>query len=437
MKILHVIIVIFLTLITFCKSDFNYAGSTLYGPAWNPPTLESGICTPNSTAQSTKYQGFNVNFTTPTFVEVVGMFQSSMIYTGRLWIFDIPLSNFNVTAAENCELLIKGIETTGFVPPVYVGFMLPAGNFTLVVTDSAGQAGQFVINVRVAQYTGNTYNASKTIRTPPSTGLADGVVSSCTTTSGITQRYDSYTWTQSSTGIFDIHLWFFNQSTTIFPMIFLYSGNFPSVGSPSDPPDACVDGNLLWASGYYFTYYTALPSITLNAGSTYTVVATPGSSTKNWAFVGVVIVPTIWGNTTNQPQNFTAPDTPAGGNITTCVADGKFIKKFLSLIFIVNLKYWQAFKFVAQYSGYIFDTGDLNTAQMDTASILYNGDNTGNPPSMCTGFIISSDTGDGAPISIFLTPGETYTLVVTAFQPGADQTGRFPLYMLTGLPLVK
>ena len=91
---------------------------------------------------------------------------------------------------------------------------------------------------------------------------------------------------------------------------------------------------------------------------------------------------------------------------------------------------------MASNSAYLIDTGDLNTAQFDTAVVLYNGDNTANPPSMCNGFVIAADTGDGAPIGLFLTPGNTYTLVVTAFQPGEDQTGAFPLYMLTGSPLV-
>lgn len=219
-------------------------------------------------------------------------------------------------------------------------------------------------------------------------------------------------------------------------MIFLYNGTFPS-DSPSTPPDACTDGELLYASGYLVQYYTALPVITLEAGKTYTVVAAPGSSTKSWAFLGVVIVPTIWGNTTVQGQNYIAPDIPSGANITTCVNDGTYLFRNPLLTFVVSPKYYQAFVFVAQNTGYIFDTGDLNTAQFDTASVLYSGDNSAVPPSMCNGFIIASDTGDGAPIALFLTPGQTYTLIVTAFQPGVDQSGAFPMYMLTGLPLVR
>jgi hypothetical protein len=409
-----------LCLVASAVADFDYAGSTAVGTRWSAPTLSSATsgapltCAVSSPAKNTTYQAFNVTFTAPTYIRILGLFEKDFRAGAQVIVYDA--TNFAPQTAQ-CAGFLFGIlaASSGLAidAPVYVPV---PGTYTVVVTASVDNAaGLFAINALVADSTGNTRNASRTWNPISSSD----VTTDCTDTSSNVVNYNTFTWTQNTTGVYDIEVFFSNMTVTSFyGNIAVFNGTFPNGTNPNGLANACTNGSFIWGTYGNSDGSAIIPSAPLNAGWVYTV-AVSGYSSDEVGDYGIFVRPTRYGNTSASTASFLAPEVPARGTASNCTQG-------------TDLKYYQNVVFTAVQPVYIMDTG--SDSSFDTAVFLYEGvyAPNGAAPSNCSGFIYAGDTGDGGPIAVVLTVGNNYTAVVSSY---STSRGTFSLYALTGTPL--
>jgi hypothetical protein len=398
-------------------ADFNYAGSTTLGNTWNRPNWSStsGVltCTVSDPAVNVKYQTFNTNFTAPTYITILSLFEKDFISGAELFVYNAT----EFSPASPCTGLLLASGTASGAPPIDIPILVPvAGTYTVVITgEAAGVEGLFATNVIVAQSTGNNRNSANQWF-PINSG---SVSTDCTDEDSTATNFATFTWNNTVTGEYDVQLFFTNATFTgsFYPTVGVFQGLFPNhTATPGTPLSACTDGRFLWGVYGDSDGTLTVPRQTFTAGVTYTFVVS-GYAPEEIGDFGLFIHPTRYGDTSTSTATFLAPSVPALGVTATCELG-------------TTMKNWQTVVFTATQPVYIMDTG--SDSSYDTAVFLYSGNYSTAPPETCAGFIYAGDTGDGGPIAVVVVPGQTYTAVVSAYSTGS---GRYSLYSLTGLPL--
>jgi len=396
-------------------ASIDYAGSTVDGASWNRPETEylsNGTlsCTIPATPLNVKFQVFNATIASPTVLRMIAMFDVDFRSDAEVLIYSALLFN----PATPCAGLVYSAKSTGGSPPIYEYIQVPVpGEYTVVITsENEGGEGLFAINANLPEAMGSTFNTSRTwapINTDETTDCTDASTSEVV-------NYQTFTWTQNTTGVFDFEVLLFNPLISdLDASIALYNGVFPNTTSAEST--AC-DGSFIIgtittgsASGY-----ATLQSIALTSNQTYTLVVSARETNQTGTFV-VFVGPTVWGDTSDSNQTFVSPSVPSTGTTPNCTLT-------------TNLKRYQNVVFLATQPVYIIDTG--SDSSYDTAVFLFRGAYTTSPPTTCDGFVYAGDTGDGGPVAVVVIPGQNYTAVVSGYSSGS---GRFSLYALTGIPL--
>jgi len=255
--------------------------------------------------------------------------------------------------------------------------------------------------------------------------------SSCSSNSNNVQA-SAISWTQATTGLYDISVYFSNNTypptgvtSTFGANLALYRTNIVAMFNDSinDPCATKFDTYYIESGEIAGKFVAILQNISLTAGNVYTAVFAGGNAAAigNWGFsVDPTVIRTSAGSagTWTQPARTTDPTEPCEDSSMTN-------------------QYFYAFTFVAEYPTYIFDTQATpwDSSTYDTYSFLYTGINNASVPATCSApgisLIYSGDTGDIRPLAFLgLNVGQYYTVLVSAY--GGTNRGTFGVYAMTG-----
>jgi len=417
-------------LVALCVAEdtVKYAGTTTGAATFSQPVWTNGACAPAPATSQSPYVFFNITFATAGVREVAAMAEQSFKSSITIYVY---LGTFD--PANPCTNVVGGTYlgqqtglTGGPVIDDYVYFT--AATYQFVVTSSGSNGGLFAVNVFPSISSG-WLNSTQTWAYPyvDETNLC---------TSDITESTPAgwFSWTQTTSGYFDILVTFANttidqQGYYFGATVALFQGYPSAAGLAADPCNTTLTGAtfLTVQEGEdrgAFLFYT-----NLTAGWNYTVVFSGEEGSGFTGYWGVQVVPTrIRFFNTNPSQAFNQPN--RYDYTQPCAASG-------------NLAGWFSTEFLTEERAYLIDTQDPPNGYffegVDTYSFLYAGDNTGVPPTTCPIFaplVIGGDTGDVTPVYAITDVGVNYTVVVSTYSGSEpDATGATILWLFTGLPI--
>jgi len=296
-------------------------------------------------------------------------------------------------------------------PPVNDALYATPGSYSFVVTSSGSGSGLFACHVIAPEFTGNTTNSNLLVDT-----VSNGQDATCSPSGSSGYRGASFSWTQATTGFFDINIYFANTTFSgsfFYASAALYARNV--ILNPNGTVyDLCALNPIISSNdpGYFAAI---LQNVSLTAGTNYTAVFSGGSDTA-YGYWGATVDPTYVHTVDNSPGTWTQPSRSSG----SCTSSS------------YTTSFTYIYTFIASNPTYIFDTQRLNWGTyIDTYSFLYTGINNATVPATCSGLIYQGDTGDIRPISyIGLVPGQPYTLIVSGYSD--NSRGIFGLYAYSG-----
>jgi len=431
MKVAVVCLLFSVVSLVFGAGNSAYYAGTTVGSSTSgiPPSVSGSTCTTGSS--TAPYVSQVVNLTADNVYTVTALFDDASI--GNVFLSAYPAGVFNPSLP--CAGAVFNSEAnSGGAPHINVPTYFAAGSYLFVVqAGSSSSVGIFSFHVDPATAIGKTDTSSHQWL------YSAGSDPFCSTYSSSAQGpFVYFSWVQAATGVFDINLISQNetdQDSYLYSSVFNASVaqlSFLQQGNDTDPVNPCDDltanSTFLWATAADsvtrvssgFGTGAVFASVTLHAGWTYTVVASTGYSYRYSSFAMTVSETKYFEIGAN--ANFGIPvlhSTPA-----TCVAGS-------------TLKVWRAHVFPVLYPTYVVDTGPSGVG-FDTISALYAGTNAGTadqvvPPSPCTGYLQTVDTGDVAPLSATgLVPGINYTAVVSTYNSGTPSNPLYTLYLYSG-----
>jgi hypothetical protein len=430
MKLVCLAVLLFVSLVA-SENTIAYAGTTTGGNWLNIPTFGTNVPCSASSATQSQYVVFNATFPTAGVREIAAMAEDVFKYYLNVYIY----TTFSPASPCN-DLYIPGLEESplegGPVIDDYIYFNTGVTYYFVITGTEQDTNGTFAIQIFPSLVYGITTASS------PVWNLVTGINgAACDTV-----YYDEfipfavYSWTQPTSGLFDIVSVFYNatqynNNDDWSTYIALYQGTIANLTTLEVDPCNNTFTGAIFISSYYENFYAAhLYYQTLAAGTTYTAVFS-GGYYDEFGYWGLQVNPTIIrfpnGSGFTQPERDTFPCTVDTDNENTAA--------------------WGATVFLATQSTYLIDTGypppPFN--YFDTYSFLYIGNNSGSSiesPQTCPlygledALIIGGDTGDVTPVYTFTVPGALYTVIVSTYSEGAVSSGAaYTLYVFTGLPI--
>jgi hypothetical protein len=312
------------------------------------------------------------------------------------------------------------------------GFFAGGQLYTFVISgDDVDEYGIFAINI----FPGVAYGAT-TINSP-TWPLIDSPTVPCVTynppNEGIA-LYSTYSWTQSTTGYYDINVLFYNSSlqddwTSTY--IALFVGTFLNASNLGDPCNQAVTGAVFSNATDDDEPGVSLMYLYLSANTVYSLIFS-GDDSDEFGYYAVQINPTRIRFLIDSPA-YVQPTMVDDTTPITCTAD------------TTTAASWDSIVFQAAQPVYIIATGDApyGFTYFDSYSFLYAGLNPGNllfAPASCpinAPLIDMEFTGDYFPLVINNTIlNANYTVVVSTYD--GDQTddgAAYILYIFTGQPI--
>jgi len=204
-----------------------YSGTTIGGPTWNAPNVVRGVsaCTVGTTAVA--YANFSVAFPSAGVYQIQCMFESVFKSPSRVFVFSGP---FVASTATACTGFVKSVgNNLGLQggPPLDDGIYFTAATYSFAVTGtSASDGGIFACEIKAPSWGGSTIG-SHTILNPVSSSQS----SSCNSDSAVVPG-GMFSWTQPTSGLFDLAVYFSNgsfpSSSSFGANAAIYSGSLSS-----------------------------------------------------------------------------------------------------------------------------------------------------------------------------------------------------------------
>jgi len=429
MKSILLVVLFFLSL-AFAQQtgvpSAQWSGSNLgVNTTWNQPTYYSsdGSCS-NTTTGNYSYVVFNITFNTTAVRQVLAMSENVDFY---VFVYN---GTFNATQSETCVNLQQQLGSTTYTyayGPQIDDFFLFWANRTYYFVVSSSTGAQFALNVFDPIATGSN------IGNPTWQPITFTSETECeTTSSSYTAPYASFTWTQSTTGLFEVVGGFSENYTADIGQTYLavFQGNLTN--AQLNTADLCSSTSIVVVNAYNEGERSVrLYGLALVAGQTYTAVLS-GYDTDEFSNYGFLVYPTRLQLANFLATGFSQPDNSSTG----CTPDD-----------IYTNNSWTAASFPAPFSNALFAASELsssnpsNFTSLTPAAWVYTGNNLGSSttaPSSCTGLYAISDT-QGV-FAILTTPHQNYTIVVSYYYEGSGQptdgtTAVFLVFALTGTPV--
>jgi hypothetical protein len=399
-----------------------YSGTTV-GPTTKAlfPDYSSSGC--SNGYISSPYVTQDINVTTAGYYVLTALFDKASVGDAIISIY----STFNPSTP--CNSVTGHFSNNADAPHIYIPVFLNASIYTVVVTvDYPTYGGIFGWQLRSVDWYGSVSGASNYWTFPSSYSPTTTCKSS-----GVVVPYNYYTWTQKTTGYFDINVWAQNATETFTAVTALYNttaANLPFIGhgTSAAPVDGCANSTAYFVNTLQSDDYVHVTNskgtglvygyVMLTAGMNYTMLVS-----LNYDYVvtfGVTVTPTIY-HMLGSTANFPIPD---GATPTTCVANEK------------PAEVWDAFLFSVPYPYLVVATGDVTYNGFNAIVALYTGNNTGSAdqtvaPLPCTNFIASEYDH---PIGYSGYVGN-YTTVVSPNAPASQNSGFYTLYAYSGIPM--
>jgi len=340
-----------------------------------------------------------------------------------------PCANLLVALVDNNNV----VDTYG--PDVEDVFLFQANiTYTFVVSQDSTTGNDFALSIF------DTAAYGSLTATPTWSPVYLSQAGVCNQDS-VTVPFALYSWTQSTSGLFDISVGFDYQSSWSYTYLDIFNASVTATQlAATSFCSSASAANLV--NGLYSSLglrAAQLYGIQLNAGQVYTVVGS-GYSTQI-ANYGFTIVPSRIVPATFLAQGFIQPTGGSFGTGATCTADTTFVNSsFVAATATAGTNNYRLLVSFAEMSTSYFS----NWVTIDGDNIegfFYNGVNVGSnttAPATCpvSAPLISSETS--LPVSLVITPGQQYSAVGSYWANGGDsgygQFNAWLVYSFTGAP---
>lgn len=410
----------------------SYAGTTNNAPTFAYPTWSSGNCAPVANTAA-PYVTFSNTYATSGVREVATVAEDAYQSSIKIFIYSGGFDPANpCTNVVGSGLTNNGAD--GFVDDFV--YFTAGVNYTFVITSEGTTGGFFAINVFLSNATG-TINGGVNSTWWPTPYIVNG---ECQADPEDSAPIGWYTWTQPTSGWFDIVATFANLTVdasgyNFYATAVLYQGTPSLSGLADDPCNDTKTTATYWVTTQTDYRGTLIAYVNLTAGVTYTAVFS--SEDAYTAYWGLQVIPTRL----RFYQNETLFNEPEVDSETDCAASGEDYS-------------WDSYLFTAsQSSAFFLSTQDppypwsqySTGGSEDTYTWLYSGNNagtfgpSGTPPVACPiiGSLLDDEyTGDGNVVFTETTAGNTYTAVITPYDSGAvGYPAGYLLWPFTGTPI--
>jgi len=399
-----------------------WAGSTAgVNTTWWEPAFSDNSCT--NTTTNSSFIVLNVSFNTTGVRQILAMGDSSASY------ITVFVYNGTLNASEPCNNLQQQlIKTTSYYsdgPQIddFVYFQANK-NYSLVVSTPATDGGQFALNVFDSIANGTTSGQP----------TWDAVYLNPDCETDETAPYAVFTWTQSTTGLYEVVAGFtVNYTAGIYEnsgytYLAVFQGSLTSEQIQND--DICSTSAVILNAFYEDWRGTRLYGLSLVAGQNYTAVFS-GDSASDFSNYGFFVYPSRLRVANFLATGFTQP---YNNSLTGC-EDSSFGTN----------NSWAAVSYPAPFSNALVSTASFYSSSQLSGNwttlyasyiYVYTGNNLGSSttaPSTCTGYYDGDDSG---PYGILTTPGQNYTVVGSYYSEGpgypSSGDGVFLFFLMTG-----